>query len=214
MADFSKKSGNSKTDVEMIAVVREGRETKDGKFVYADVMVNNNAYKKADIEAGKGQSSPNLYSRPSEYTDANGEKKSSYENGIKFAKSQIETIEAAGGKNTLVKEDGTKYIPFKADIMDLRQTVKDEKGNPVKGEDGKNKTELVGYMPNTKTVKPTELGRLTQNRLDTHFEKTSAINEVQKANAEAEKVSKNAKLNAEASKATPEAEAQSTGLEK
>lgn len=206
MADFRKDSGNSTKNVEMIAVVRPGhvamkqdKETGESKpsAAYVEVMVNNSALKKADVEAGKGQANPNLYSKKTEYTAENGEKKTGYEHGIRMTMGQLEAIEKVGGKNTLTKEDGTKYIPFKADVMGLSETVKDKDGKAVMGDNGKPKQQLVGYMPNTKTLEPTELGTLTQNRLDKHFSNTAKINEVQSAmKAEA----KAAKLEASASK--------------
>lgn len=212
MANFKKESGNSTKGVELIAVVRPGRvatktdeatgETKT-TAVYAEVMTNNSNLKKADIQAGKGQENPNLYSKPTEYVK-DGETKKGYDNGIRFSPKQLETIEAAGGKNTLTTEDGTKYIPFKADVMGLTESVKDKEGKPVMGDDGKPKQQLVGYMPNTKTVEPTELGKLTENKLNKHFENTTAINDVKDAQrAEA----KAAKLQAASEKAPAEVSA-------
>lgn len=213
MADFRKDSGNSTKNVEMIAVVRPGhvamrqdKETGESKpsAAYVEVMVNNSALKKADIQAGKGQENPNLYSKKTEYTADNGEKKTGYEHGIRMSMNQLDAIEKVGGKNTLTKEDGTKYIPFKADVMGLSETVKDKDGKPVMGDDGKPKQQLVGYMPNTKTLEPTELGTLTQNRLDKHFANTKALGEVKDAQrAEA----KAAKLQAASEKAPAEVSA-------
>lgn len=206
MADFKKDSGNSTKNVEMIAVVRPGHVAtktneageKTPTAAYVEVMVNNSPLKKADIQAGKGQENPNLYSRKTEYKTPEGETKTGYDHGIRMSMKQLEAIETAGGKNTLVKEDGTKYIPFKADVMGLSETVKDKEGKPVMGDDGKPKQRLAGYMPNTKTVEPTELGTLTQNRLDKHFANTKAIGEVKDAQREA---AKSAKLEAASSKA-------------
>lgn len=211
MADFSKSSGNSTKGVEMIAVVRPGhvaygadKETgeKVAKAAYVEVMTNNSQFTKADIAAGKGQANPNLYSKTTSY-EKDGKTQKGHENGIRMSMSQLETIEKAGGDKTLTKEDGTKYIPFKADVMGLRETVKDDKGNPVKDKDGKNKEQLVGFMPNTKTVEPTELGRLTEKRLDKHFANTAAINDVAKERSEASKAAKDAKLQATASEKAP-----------
>lgn len=204
MANFRNDSGNSRQGVEMIAVVRPGRETE--KSQYVEVMVNNSAVKKADAAKGMGQGDPNLYTKTTTFTDEKtGEKKTGYDHGIRLTKDQFAAIENAGGSKALEKEDGTRYIPFKADVMPLNQTVKDKEGNPVKDENGKNKTQMVGYMPNTKTIEPTELGNLTQNRLDKHFENTKTINEAQKAQKAA---SKAAKLEATASAPSVESSAE------
>lgn len=222
MADFSKASGNSREGVEMIAVVRpdrvaykkdeEGKPTSEPAAHYVDVMVNNSALKKADVQAGKGEAHPNLLNQKVEYEDkGTGEKKTGYNHEIRLTPGQLETIENAGGSRTLTKEDGTKYIPFKADVMPMTEKVKDEEGKVVKTEDGKDKVRVVGYMPNTKTVTESELGNLTEKRLDKHFDNTKAINEVQAAQAQA---NKNAALSATAAKSAPEAEVQSSGLEK
>lgn len=222
MADFSKGSGNSIKGVEMIAVVRPNnkaykvdKETneKTATAAYIDVQVNNSALTKADIAAGKGQASPNLLSKPTTYTDKEtGETKKGTEHGIRMSMSQLEAIEKAGEGKTLVKEDGTKYIPFKADVMGLKETVKDENGKAVKDADGKPQTKTVGMMPNTTTIQPTELGKLTQNRLDKHFANTKAINDVQKAQKAA---AKEAKLEAGASMEAPAAADKSVdGMEK
>lgn len=222
MADFRKESGNSTEQVELIAVVRpksvaykkdeEGKRTSEVSAHYVEVMVNNSALKKADIQAGKGQAQPELYSkRNGTYTNADGKTLPNYDNGIRLTPGQLNTIEAAGGSKTLTKEDGTLYIPFKADVMPIYETVKGEDGKPKPRldkdgkpmeKDGKPLYEhkMVGYMPNTKTVTETELGNLTQNRLDKHYANTTAINEVADAK-------KNAKMAEAASKAAPEAEA-------
>lgn len=212
MADFSKGSGNSTKGVEMIAVVRPGHVAygqdkesgeKVAKAAYVEVMTNNSQYTKADIAAGKGQANPNLYSKTTNYVDKDGKQQTGYENGIRMSISQLETIEKAGGSKALTKEDGTKYIPFKADVMGLKETVKDKEGNPVKDENGKNKERLVGFMPNTKTVEPSELGNLTEKRLDKHFANTTAISDLAKERSEAAKASKDAKLQATASEKAP-----------
>ncbi len=221
MADFRKESGNSTEKVELIAVVRpksvaykkdeQGNRTSEVNAHYVDVMVNNSALKKADIQAGKGQAQPELYSQRTEYADDKGETKTGYNNGIRLTPGQLATIEAAGGSKTLIKEDGTLYIPFKADVMPIYETVKGEDGKPKPrlDKDGKPmekdgkplyERKMVGYMPNTKTVTETELGNLTQNRLDKHYANTTAINEIATAR-------KNAKMAEAASKAAPEAEA-------
>ena len=67
MADFSKASGNSMKDVELIAVVRPnktaykkdeaGKPTSEPLAHYVDVMVNNSGLKKGEIKEGKGRSS-------------------------------------------------------------------------------------------------------------------------------------------------------------
>lgn len=202
MADFSKGSGNSLKDNTVIVVVRDGHEAKDDKgntkAIYAEAMVDNSGLKKADVQAGKGQANPNLYSKKTEYTDENGEKKTGFEHGIRFSPSQIDAIkQTAGEKNTLEK-DGATYYRVKADLMPMTETVKDKDGKPVMGEDGKAKQRMVGVMPNTKTLEPAE-GSLTPNRLDKHYANTAKINEVQSAmKAEA----KTAKLEASASKST------------
>lgn len=222
MADFSKGSGNSIKGVEMIAVVRPNnvayktdKETgeKTAAAAYVDVQVNNSALTKADVAAGKGQAHPNLYTKNTTYTDKDtGETKSGTEHGIRMSMSQLEAIEAAGKGKSLTKEDGTKYIPFKADVMGLKETVKGEDGKPVMDKDGKPQTKNVGMMPNTKTIQPTELGTLTQNRLDKHFANTKAINDVQKAQKDA---AKEAKLEAAASMSAPTAEkSDAKGMEK
>lgn len=222
MADFSKGSGNSIKGVEMIAVVRpnnvaystdKDKNEKKAAVAYIDVQVNNSALTKADIAAGKGQASPNLYSKPTTYEDKEtGETKKGMEHGIRMSMSQLETIKKAGEGKTLTKEDGTQYIPFKADVMGLKETVKGEDGKPVKDADGKTQTKTVGMMPNTTTVQPTELGKLTQNRLDKHFANTKAINDVQKAQKAADKA---AKLEAGAAMDAPAAADKSVeGMEK
>ena len=191
MADFSKASGNSKQGVELIAVVKPGRMTKDGKK-FVDFMVNNSAIKKADAEKGIGQSNPNLYTDPTKkttYTDSKGVEKTKLSNGIPITMSQLAAIEAVGKGKMLEKElpakepavqnaaeqpdkkrsdDNTiKYIPFKADLIDY-----------CKGD------KKVGYIPNTKTLQPTELGNLTEKRLAKHYANTSVINAAQKEQAQ------------------------------
>lgn len=208
MADFKKENYDPKNPdgkVEMIAVVRpnsaaykkdaEGKPTGEPVAHYVDVMTNNSNLKKSEIQAGEGQAHPNLMNQKTEYTDKNtGEKKTGYSHSIRLSPSQLETIENAGGSKSLEK-DGVKYIPFKANVMPVTEKVKDKDGNVVKTDDGKDKTRMVGAMPNTKTVEPSDLGNLTQNRLDKHFANTKAINEVQKAQAE---TNKNAQLSATA----------------
>ena len=205
MADFSKASGNSMKGNTVIIAEREGHCAKDEngkvKAVYVEAMVDNSSLKKADIQAGKGQANPNLYSKKTDYTDENGETKSGYDNSIRMSESQVETIKAAAGKdNTLETTDknGNKvtYYRVKADLMPLMETVKGEDGKPAMGEDGKPQQKMVGTMPNTKTVESAE-GKLTQNRLDKHFANTEAINDVRKAAAAA----KSANLSATADKA-------------
>ena len=218
MADFSKASGNSTKGVELIAVVRpdrvaykkdeSGKPTSEPVAHYVDIMVNNSALKKADIQAGKGQERPNLLNQKAAYTDKDGVSKTGYNHEIRFTNSQIASIKAAGESKALTKEDGTMYIPFKADVMPLTETVKDKDGNAIMNDNGKPKMRVAGYMPNTKTIEPTELGNLTQNRLDKHFANTKAIGEVCDEKRAAEKAAKGAKLSAEAAKAAPEAEAE------
>lgn len=185
MANFSNASGNSMKGVELIAVIRPGRvipqKDKEGNPTdkvgaqFVDVMVDNSTLTAADIKAGKGQSNPNLYSRAVEYTDkATGETKKGFDNGIRFSEKQVEAMKAAGEGKTLTKEDGTMYVPFKADLMYLKETVRDDAGNPVKNDKGETKKRNVGYLPNTDTLAPSELGAITQERLDKHFENTKA----------------------------------------
>lgn len=198
MADFTKASGNSMKGVELIAVIHNGRtvpkKTKDGKETdeigarFVDVMVDNSTLTADDIKAGKGQSDPNLYSRRVTYTDkTTGEHKTGYDNGIRFSENQVNAIKAAGGNNILTKDDGTMYVPFKADLMNLKITTRDEAGNVIKDEKGAAVKKAVGLMPNTETLAPSERGPLTQERLDAHFENTRAANAVAKASKAAEK---------------------------
>ena len=218
MADFSKASGNSTKGVELIAVVRPDRvaykKDENGKPIgdpvaqYVDVMVNNSALKKADVQAGKGQEHPNLLNQRKTYTDKSGETKTGYNHEIRFTTGQVESIKKAGEGKMLVKEDGTMYIPFKADVMPLTESVKDKDGNVVTNDKDKPKMKVAGYMPNTKTIEPTELGTLTQNRLDKHFANTKELGKVYDEKRAAEKASKDAKLSADASKAAPETEAE------
>lgn len=206
MADFSKASGNSMKDVELIAVVRPnktaykkdeaGKPTSEPLAHYVDVMVNNSGLKKGEIKEGKGQEQPNLYTKSISYTDKNGETQKGFDHGVRFTPGQLDTIKKAGEGKSLTKEDGTMYIPFKADLMPLTETVK--------GKDGDTK-KMVGYIPNTKTVEPSDT-KLTQNRLDKHFENTKAIGEVKDAERAAAKASKDAKLSADASKSAPQSD--------
>lgn len=201
MAIFTKESGNSMHGVDMIAVIRPNRvayqKDKDGKTTdkisaqFVDVMVDNSTLSADDIKAGKGQANPNLYSRSVSYKDKEtGETKTGYNNGIRFAPSQVEAIKNVGKENALTMEDGTMYVPFKADLMYLKENVTDKQGQVVMGEDGKPQRRNVGFLPNTETLTASENGPLTQERLAKHFENTKAVN--------AEKDAKNA----------PEAEAQ------
>lgn len=222
MANFTKSSGNSTKDVEQIAVIRPGRETKDGNFAYVEVMANNSNLTKADVAAGKGQANPQLYTKKDgTYTAADGSEKPNYEHGIRLSKGQVDAIEAAGGKNALTKEDGTKYIPFKSDVMGKTEPVKDADGKAVMDKDGKPTSKLVGYMPNTKTIEPSDLGKLTEKRLDKHFSNTAAINDVADAKKAAEKTSekpapasKYDKMAEAASVASPESAVLDAGIEK
>lgn len=217
MADFSKASGNSMKGVELIAVVRPGRVAykKDEKGErtgevaanYVDIMVNNAGLKKADVQAGKGQEHPNLYNERVTY-DKDGETKTGYKHEIRLAPSQLAAIENVGADKALTKEDGTKYIPFKADVIPMTETVKDENGKAVLDEKGEPKKQMVGYVPNTKTLESTELGNLTQNRLDKHFANTKAIGEVMTEKRAAEKASKEAKMAENAQKAELETAAE------
>ena len=217
MADFSKASGNSMKGVELIAVVRPGRvaykKDEKGELTnevvanYVDVMVNNSALKKADIQAGKGQEHPNLLNQRKEYTDKeSGETKVSFNHEIRLTPNQLTAIETAGAGKALDK-DGTKYIPFKADVMPLTETVKDADGKVVMNEKGEPKKQMVGFMPNTKTLEPSELGNLTQNRLDKHFANTKALGVVMDEKRAAAKAAKDAKLSEGAQKASAEVEA-------
>lgn len=198
MADFTKASGNSMKGVELIAVIHNGRtvpkKTKDGKDTneigarFVDVMVDNSSLTADDIKAGKGQTDPNLYSRKVTYTDkTTGEPKEGYDNGIRFSENQVDAIKAAGGANILTKEDGTMYVPFKADLMNLKMATRDEAGNVIKDDKGAAVKKTVGLMPNTETLVPSDRGPLTQERLDAHFENTRAANAVAKAAKAAEK---------------------------
>ena len=192
MADFTKASGNSMKGVELIAVIHNGRtvpkKTKDGKDTneigarFVDVMVDNSSLTTDDIKAGKGQTDPNLYSRKVTYTDkTTGEPKEGYDNGIRFSENQVDAIKAAGGANILTKEDGTMYVPFKADLMNLKMATRDEAGNVIKDDKGAAVKKTVGLMPNIETLVPSDRGPLTQERLDAHFENTRAANAVAKA---------------------------------
>lgn len=217
MADFSKGSGNSTKGVELIAVIRPdrvayakdeaGNSTDKIAAQYVDVMVNNSALKKAEIQEGKGQEHPNLLNQRKSYTDKEGNQKTGFKHEIRMSASQVADIEAAGGSKILEK-DGVKYVPFKADVMPLTETVKDKDGNVVNNEKGEPKKQLIGFMPNTKTIEPTELGNLTQNRLDKHFANTKEIGKVKEQQRSAEKATKEAKLAAEASNASPEVAAE------
>ena len=208
MANFKKDSGNSMKGVNQICVVRPGREAtnENGKVTakYVEIMADNSKLTKAEIAAGKGQASPNLYSKRTTYVDKNGETKQGYDNSIRITPSQLDAIEKAGEGKSLVKEDGTKYIPFKSDLMGLNESVKDKDGQAVMNENGKTKTKLVGYMPNTKTLEPSDYGKLTQARLDKHYNNTKAVHAQQAKMAAAEK---SASLSATAEKADVQVEA-------
>lgn len=213
MANFRSDSGNSTKGVEMIAVIRpdrvaykkdeNGNRTSEVSAQYVDVMVNNSALKKAEVQAGKGQEQPNLYAQKVSYTTEAGEEKQSFKHEIRMSFNQVEAIKAAGKGKSLEKEDGTLYVPFKADVMGLNETVKDKDGKAVMNEKGEPQKHLVGYMPNTKTIQPTELGNLTQNRLDKHFANTKTLNEVKNAQRAA---AKDAKMAETATKAPEMAE--------
>lgn len=187
MAIFTKESGNSMRGVDMIAVIRPNRvayqKDKDGKTTdkisaqFVDVMVDNSTLSADDIKAGKGQANPNLYSRSVSYKDKEtGETKTGYNNGIRFAPSQVEAIKNVGKENALTTEDGTMYVPFKADLMYLKENVTDKQGQVVMGENGKPQKRNVGFLPNTETLTASENGPLTQERLAKHFENTKAVN--------------------------------------
>lgn len=181
MANFSKSSSNSMKDVELIAVKRNNNIAFDqnGKPVayYVDVMVNN---AQADVEKGEGQALPNLYTKQKDYVSKDtGEVKQGYTHGIRFTAGQIDTLVTAGGSNILSKDDGTQYIPFKADLMPLREKQFDTNGQVIMDPNKPDKplTKMVGYMPNTKTIKVSDYGPLTEESLKRHFENTKAINE-------------------------------------
>ena len=208
MADFTKASGNSMNGVNMIAVIRPnrvihqkdkaGKETDKIAAQFVDIMVDNSTLSAEDIKVGKGQANPNLYSRAVTYQDKDGNSKQGFNNGIKFSVDQVEAIKAAGEGNSLTKEDGTIYVPFKADLMYLRENVVDKSGEVVKDEDGKPQKRNVGFLPNTKTLAASDFGQLTQERLDAQFENTKAVkSEKDKAAAgktnEAEKTDETAK---------------------
>lgn len=191
MADFRKETGNSTKGVELIAVIRPGHEAqKDGKVIskYAAVMVNNTALTKKDIAEGKGQGQPNLYAKKNG-VDKDG--KTLYNNDIRFSADQLAAIEKAGEGKSYTDEKGVKFVPFKADLMALRMEVTDKEGNKQK--------EMVGYMPNTKTLEPSELPKLTEARIKKQFDNTKEINKVASAK-------KDSKLAEAASKAKGEAE--------
>lgn len=181
MANFSKSSGNSTKDVELIAVKRSNNVAFDqnGKPVayYVDVMVNN---MQANIEKGEGQALPNLYTKQQEYVSKDtGEVKQGYNHGIRLTAGQMDTIMAVGGNNILSKNDGTQYIPFKADLMPLREKQFDADGKVIMDPNTPDKplTKMVGYMPNTKTVQASDYGLLTEEGLKQHFDNTKAVNE-------------------------------------
>lgn len=160
-ADFSKKSGNSRENVEMIAVIKPGHEyykpDADGNkklaAVYVDTQVNNSHLTQADIAAGNGQKNAHLF---------NEAKNGKFNSSVPWSPSQIAKLKETCGADAYTAKNGTMYIPLKADVMPMTRTV-----------DGKQTT--IGYMPNTKTIQPSDYGSLTKDDIAKHFDNSKAL---------------------------------------
>lgn len=73
--------------------------------------------------------------------------------------------------------------------------------------------EMIGYKPKMDTIKPTELGQLTNADITKHFENTKAIHEVKsdyRAKAKAAKLEVSASMAPSAEKSVPELENESS----
>lgn len=230
--DFGKKSGNPTKDVELIAVVKpgcfspggfnarleddnpyraigcgSGNENKSDKAVkpevaYVEIMANNGAFSSEDIKSGKGYERPNLHTCVSE----DGKK---YSNSFPIPIKMYQDIMENGGANAYTRKDGTQFVPFRADIVSNSKVKKDDKDQPVVSESGNYEREMIGYKPKMDTVKPTELGQLTNADITKHFENTKAIHEVKsnyRAKAKAAKLEVSASMAPSAEKSVPELE--------
>lgn len=210
IGDFGKRFGNSIYNVELIAVMRPGRFAPGGYNAYVEddnpyraignengrgpkikpevafieVMANNSQLSEADIKAGKGHEFPNLYTHVKQGK--------TYEHSFPVEISQYQDIMEKGGAKAFTEKDGTRYVPFKADIVPYTKPVKDADGKPVMGEDGKPKREMIGYKPNMTTLRSTEFGALTKEDIDKQYSNTSALHKVK---SEYRAKAKSAKLN-------------------
>jgi len=204
---------------ELIAFT-DGKVTEKGR-VLMNIQHNHEMYTKAEIQEGYGHSSPFLKNINSGKVDENG-KAIKYQR-IDMTESQYKAIaEASAGKSYVDPETGREAYIFKAKLM--------EKSANTTQPDGTHAQKKF-KMPDTTTLEPSDCPRLTATRVKKQYANSHAMNELYKANpelynrnneadkaAESDKnvVSKNrsVKLGVEAAKAAPEAEAQSTGLEK
>lgn len=160
-ADFSKQSGNSRENVEMIAVIKPKHEyykpdangEKKLAAIYVDTQVNNSKLSQADAAAGNGQTNAHLF---------NECKNGKFNSSVPWSPSQVDKLKEICGTDTYTAKDGTMYIPLKADVMPMRRTV-----------NGKQIT--VGYMPNTKTIQQSGYGPLTAKDVNKHFDNSKAL---------------------------------------
>jgi hypothetical protein len=164
--------------VELLVVKYPNAETKDGKRVFLDAMVR-------PVEGLAPQRVPHLASKKKALDG-----RTVYDHQVPYSASQLDAMVAAAGDNVIQMPDrngkpGPQVIAVKADLMSAS---------------GKQS----GLVLNTKTLKPSELGPITENTLPELFAHTKAVAEAEKARKAAEKDAQ-AEVSAEA--AAPEVEA-------
>ncbi len=221
MATFSKESGNSKEDVEVIVKlppddkrnVMKKDENGNPQFVgkYAESIETANwNLNKGDIAEGKGQKDPALRNK---YVGKDADGNVKYDHSQFLDAQTIDKIKECAKDKSYTAEDGSTYYPIKADVQKYAKTERDAEGNPKLGKDGKAIKEY-GHQIDFSTIEPSDLPRLTEKRLEKQASNTEAIKEHAAEEAAKEAASKSTKLQASAQIAPEEPKAAEKSADK